>query len=249
MYPVSTSSGWKELRGRGRCVSTVWNVQAARAVQRKGAGWGTPPCQLRAAGQSHCSLVSMAGCREPETSPWFRQSWPLLQGGCSGCLCKARQQPTRSSPLKTAVVPPTHTIHLPRADRCGNSLLMQAAVWVPGLRSPAAPQSVLALTQPWGCSVWLPVVLKHRAKAWRSLKQASLSPRKPLTVAVGHAEFFCFPGKTSPGCSPKAIWTFLWGPLREISQWFRFSGCGSALKWMVVKDKGSAETNGSRGWD
>lgn len=38
----------------------------------------------------------------------------------------------------------------------------------------------------------------NRANVWRSLKRASLFPRKPLTVAVGHANFFCFPGKKPP---------------------------------------------------
>lgn len=88
-----------------------------------------------------------------------------------------------------------------------------------------------------------------RTREWRRLKRASLSLRKRLTVALGHEGFFCFPGKTSPSCCPKAICTSPWGPVREFSRWFYFSGCGNALKWMVVKVKGSAETNRQREWD
>lgn len=71
----------------------------------EGCGMGSPPCQPWAAGQFHCSLISTTGCRELDTSPSFTQSRALLQGGWSGCLCKARQEPTTSSLLKPAGVP------------------------------------------------------------------------------------------------------------------------------------------------
>lgn len=82
---------------------------------------------------------------------------------CKAAVADASAKPDsnpRDPLLKTAGVPPTYTTHLPKANRGGNWLLMRTDVWVPELKSPTAPQSVLVLTQPWGCSVWLPVVLK-----------------------------------------------------------------------------------------
>lgn len=73
---------------------------------------------------------------------------------------------------KLQVFPPTHTTHFPGADSGGNPLLGRADEWVPQLKSPAASQSILALTQPWGCSVCLPVVLKD--SSWTEPKRGGV---------------------------------------------------------------------------
>lgn len=51
----------------------------------------------------------------------------------------------------------------------------------------------------------------------------------------------------NPPQAPPAIWASLRGPFWELCQWFLSSGCGYALKWMVVKVRGSAVSDRHRG--
>lgn len=83
---------------------------------------------------------------------------------------------------------------------------------------------------------------------WRSLKWASFSPRNPLNGCCQPCliSFPVFQEKSSPNCFPVAIWASVWGPFGELSQWFFSSGCGYTLKWVVVKVRASAASDGHK---
>lgn len=93
---------------------------AGSAVE--GCGVGSPPCQPRAAGQVQCSLLSTSGCSAGHialictvpSSPAGRAQRATLQSQTVAHNILSSQTCRNS---------PAHSMHLPRADRAGKSLL------------------------------------------------------------------------------------------------------------------------------
>lgn len=96
---------------------------------------------------------------------------------------------------------PTHSMHLPRADRGGKSILT-------GLRCGYHCWKALQPHSPF-----LSSLSSDSQRYWRVLPEQSLSGEelkaRPRRI---------FPGKISPSCCPKAIWSSLRGPFRAHSQ-------------------------------
>lgn len=84
-----------------------------------------------------------------------------------------------------------HSMHLPRADRVGKSLLTRAELWVPQLKSPAAFSCVHSA---------LGAALSDCQSYWKILREQSSSVEE-----LKARPWRIFLGKTSPSCCPKAI--------------------------------------------
>lgn len=144
----------------------------------KGCRMEEPSLPALASGLSYCCLISMAGCRELETPPWF-----LLQGGCIRYLCKPRQQRTRPSLLEIAGAS-LHTPPHPCSQGRERWELAPPEGWCVGtinekscsLTAYSCAHSALGL-------LYLIVsgirgFFLNRAKVWRSLKRSLFNPEK-----------------------------------------------------------------------